>query len=190
MVNLSFMASRLLRHPYYATLRNRIAALRAYPINSTLLRWLSSLFFTMTFIPATCHAFWWDSGDYYHGFMQKPVDEIARLSLENKLIFLDTRERQEYMEGHIPYARNLRLEDINAESLKNLSKAEWIVPYCMKDFRAFEVARALMEQGFNNVILMDPSGLHGWKKAGFPVISPGEKESEAIHKIKLKLGID
>jgi phage shock protein E len=118
--------------------------------------------------PAT--ASWWDSASHYHGYVQRPTEQLlAALLAGRKVLFLDTREDAEFREGHIPGARTLRLRDVAQADVDALAQYEFIVPYCLKDFRAFEVARALMARGLTQVVLMEPAGLQGWRALGLPL---------------------
>ena len=96
-------------------------------------------------------------------------DLLARIADGDRVIFIDTREPREYAEGHIPTAINLSLRDINDTSLAALSNADVIVPYCVKDFRGYEVARRLNALGLDGVTLMNPYGLSGWRHLGLPI---------------------
>ncbi|WP_164833039.1 hypothetical protein [Vibrio mytili] len=48
------------------------------------------------------------------------------------------------------------------------NKYDYIVPYCLKDFRGFETAKVLKNKGLKNVVLMEPAGFNGWRSAGLP----------------------
>jgi len=84
------------------------------------------------------------------------------------VVFVDTRERWEYDEGHVPGAINLAVRDIDAESAERLRGADLVIAYCVKDFRGYEAAKALGRLGVPAAI-MNPHGLRGWIEAGLPV---------------------
>ena len=44
-----------------------------------------------------------------------------------------------------------------------------VIPYCVKDFRGFEVAKRLKLLGAQSVGLMNPYGISGWRASGLPV---------------------
>jgi rhodanese-related sulfurtransferase len=52
-----------------------------------------------------------------------------------------------------------------------------LVAYCIKDFRGYEVARALRRAGYS-VRVMDDPGLQGWKKAKLPTAGDVPKRSD------------
>ncbi len=97
----------------------------------------------------------------------KVLETLAR---GRRVVFVDAREPAEYREGHIPGAINLPLRRAHAAPLPPpLRGADLVVPYCLKDFRGYEVAKALVRRGVANVRVMQPSGLKGWRSLGLPV---------------------
>jgi rhodanese-related sulfurtransferase len=109
------------------------------------------------------------------------VSILRSISLGNKVVFVDTREDDEYTEVHLPGARVLRLRDVDDDTVRSLSKADLVVPYCVKDFRGFEVAKALKRRGLDQVATLSPNGLKGWLNAGLPVVRPdGLSTDEAM----------
>ena len=105
---------------------------------------------------------------------------VPTLTLENvisaidegqSVIFVDTREPEEFAEGHIPGAINIPLRDVNPDDFQRmgLQDADMVIPYCMKDFRGYEVARRFSETGLTNVVLIDEHGLNAWRDLGLGV---------------------
>ncbi len=108
-------------------------------------------------------------------------DILREFSLGNKVIFVDTREDEEYNEIHLPGARLLPLRDVDADSVKSFMDADLVVPYCVKDFRGFEVAKAMKRLGVRRVATLSPNGLKGWLQAKLPVVRAGvSSEHEAM----------
>jgi len=87
-----------------------------------------------------------------------------------KVVFVDTREPEEYLEGHIPGAIHLPLRDLS-DFPAELKDADMVVSYCVKDFRGYEVASDLLRNGVKNSVLMKPYGIKGWLSSGLPVES-------------------
>lgn len=112
------------------------------------------------------------------------IDVLREVSLGKHVIFLDTRENEEFAEVHLPGAKLLRLRDVNKKNVKDLLDADLVVPYCVKDFRGFEVAKSLKQYGVKRVATLSPNGLKGWLSTDLPV-SGKEKlsEEEAIDKL-------
>lgn len=122
----------------------------------------------MCLFTVSTHASWWSS-DYVHGISQVEVETLAKLADQGKVLFIDTREPEEHQEFHIPNSVNVALRDIADLDVSEMEKYDYVVPYCLKDFRGFEVARHLKNKGLNNVVLMEPAGLNGWRSAGLPI---------------------
>ncbi|VAW62707.1 hypothetical protein MNBD_GAMMA08-1239 [hydrothermal vent metagenome] len=111
---------------------------------------------------------------------KKLVEEIEIRHLLNragkgeKIIYVDAREPEEFDEFHIPGALNLRLRDVKPSVAAQFKDADQVIAYCLKDFRGFELARALQQKaGIKNAAIMKPYGINGWKAMGLPV--EGEK---------------
>jgi rhodanese-related sulfurtransferase len=108
-----------------------------------------------------------------------PVDRLLDLMRSDlKVIFVDVREPEEYAESHIPDALNIPIRHLNEDAINQLSEADVVVPYCVKDFRAFEMARLMQERGIERVAILNPYGLKGWIKSGLPVVQRGVFSSE------------
>ncbi|MCW8194185.1 hypothetical protein F6455_05255 [Proteobacteria bacterium 005FR1] len=97
---------------------------------------------------------------------------LRQIGLGKRVVFVDTREVEEYDEVHLPGARVLRLRDVTSETVASFAGADLVVPYCVKDFRGFEVAKAMKKKGLSQVATLSPSGLRGWIAAGLPVVRP------------------
>ena len=112
---------------------------------------------------------------------QSHLEILREISLGKKVVFVDTREAEEYDEVHLPGAVQLRLRDVDPDTVKQFSDADLVVPYCVKDFRGFEVARAMKQEGIENVVTLSPNGLKGWLQSQLPVTRRGERsERESI----------
>ena len=108
-------------------------------------------------------------------------DILARIEEGANVIFIDAREIAEYQEDHLPGARNLTLRQVTETSAQRFGDADLIVTYCLKDFRGYELGRALQDRGIRNVRLMKDHGINGWRKQGLPVASrDGLTDVEAL----------
>jgi rhodanese-related sulfurtransferase len=107
------------------------------------------------------------------------IDVLREVSLGKRIIFVDTREDEEYDEVHLPGAQVLRLRDVNQKNVNALLKADLVVPYCVKDFRGFEVAKSLKQHGIERVATLSPSGLKGWLDADLPVAGKNALDEQA-----------
>lgn len=114
-------------------------------------------------------------------------DEIlAKINQGSKVVFIDAREPEEFAEDHLPGALNLTLRDVPNAVTNQFQDADLVVTYCLKDFRGYELGRALHSRGLQNVKLMKDHGINGWKKNGLPVAGQrGLTESDALARLQL-----
>ena len=117
---------------------------------------------------------------------EMPIDNILDAIITGKkVVFLDAREDSEYIESHIPGAINVKLRDVDENVSRRYKDADIVIPYCIKDFRGYEVARALAKYGLNNAVIMRPFGLKGWNTLKLPLA--GDKaltEQQAAEKLQ------
>ena len=97
-----------------------------------------------------------------------------------KVLFVDAREPREWEDEHIPGAIDMTLRDVAHLDRKALGNPDLIVAYCLKDFRGFEVAKALQHAGVAQASNLMEMGINGWKQRGLPTVIAGKRsESEA-----------
>lgn len=114
-----------------------------------------------------------------------PIEHVLKMINANKtVVFVDTREDEEYDEHHIPGAVNLKLREVDATSAKQFEGADLVISYCIKDFRGYEVALALSKVGVKHIGIMKPYGLKGWKDLGLPVANSNVSDVDAIVLLK------
>ena len=95
-----------------------------------------------------------------------------RLDAGESLTVVDVRERDEFVQGHLPDAVFIPrgfLELQIEQHQPNRDKP--IVLYCAGGVRSALAARNLQEMGYNNVISLI-GGFNGWKNAGFSFKAP------------------
>lgn len=101
-----------------------------------------------------------------------PEISIATLLAEMKagktVRFVDVREPEEFVEAHVPGALNIQLRALDESALAKIRGADYVVSYCIKDFRGFEMARSLRDAGISNSVILNPYGIKGWIAEGLP----------------------
>ncbi|HKE96879.1 MAG TPA: rhodanese-like domain-containing protein, partial [Povalibacter sp.] len=97
------------------------------------------------------------------------VDVLSAVAAGRKVIFVDVRESDEFAEGHIPGALNIPIRAVGQQLREQLDGADYVVSYCVKDFRGFEMAKALANVGVRHSVIMRPYGIKGWATLGLPV---------------------
>lgn len=101
------------------------------------------------------------------------LDTETRLSLLEKarrgdVVVLDVRPAEEYLTGHLPYARSMPLAELR-QRLAELPTDKEIVAYCRGPFcmLSAEAVQLLREHGHTAYKISD--GLPEWLAAGLPV---------------------
>lgn len=112
-----------------------------------------------------------------------PTEQVLKWIGEGKrIVFVDARETEEFDEEHIPGAVNVSLRELSRLDPKTYRDADLIVAYCLKDFRGYEVAKALKRAGFPQSVIMKEYGIGGWKKQGLPTVLHGVSGEQAARK--------
>lgn len=83
-------------------------------------------------------------------FRQVKVSEVRKL-VEDKAFIIDVREKDEYALGHIKTAINIPMSEFR-DRLKEIPKDRPVYVHCRSAQRSYNVARALGQLGFDNII--------------------------------------
>lgn len=90
-----------------------------------------------------------------------------RLQKHEDLTLVDVREREEFVQGHIPDATFIPRGYLELQIEQHQSDRDKpVVIYCAGGVRSALAARNLKEMGYTNVISLI-GGFNGWKNAGF-----------------------
>ncbi len=118
----------------------------------------------------------------------RQVDTATVLDLigaGRKVMFVDAREVAEFDRYHIPGALNLQIRQVTPEVREQFTDADLVIGYCIKDFRGFELARALADVGVAHTAIMKPYGITGWRSLGLPTTGiDGLSESAALEQLQ------
>jgi rhodanese-related sulfurtransferase len=93
---------------------------------------------------------------------------LAEMKAGKTVRFVDVREPEEFVEAHVPGALNIQLRALDERALAQVRGADYVVAYCIKDFRGFEMARSLRDAGVLNAVILNPYGIKGWIAEGLP----------------------
>ena len=124
------------------------------------------------------------------GIEQIPLEEAWALFREEKGVFVDARSAEEFRAGHIPRALLLPLHafEETVSSWTNLIPADTLlITYCSGEEceSSKDVAALLVEEGYSQVKVLF-GGWEHWKRAGYPVETVGQKESEPERNSRLQ----
>lgn len=105
--------------------------------------------------------------------VQRRVAESGRKGKGDVILLIDPRAPQDYREGHIPGARNMRLADVSGQTKpsKDLAKYETIVVYGENPGSATAKAmtKRLLSIGYDSARIM-LGGLAEWTAQGGQVV--------------------
>jgi rhodanese-related sulfurtransferase len=61
------------------------------------------------------------------------VEEVQRLLREESAVFIEVLPRREYLEEHLPGARNVPLKELTADAVADVERSQPVIMYCHDD---------------------------------------------------------
>ena len=107
-----------------------------------------------------------------------PVPNITAYDLKveieklKQVIILDVDDREKFATGHIPGAKNIPLDELEARASNEIPTSYRVVAYCRcksNDTLSKQAYHFLRKKGILNVAVLH-EGLHAWKQAALPII--------------------
>ena len=109
------------------------------------------------------------------------VSDAAQIQDHNKgVIFLDTRELEEYAVSHLKNAVWVGYTDFKMERLTGISKKTPLVVYCSVGYRSEKIGESLLKAGYTNVQNLYGS-IFEWVNQGHPVYNKQNQPTTAVH---------
>jgi len=109
------------------------------------------------------------------------VAEAARWkATQSHLVFLDTREPEEFAVSHIKDAKWVGYKDFNTKIVSSISKQTSIIVYCSVGYRSEKVGEKLLKAGYTNVYNLYGS-LFEWVNQGYPVYKNRNELTSDVH---------
>lgn len=105
--------------------------------------------------------------------------DFAKLFPANT-IYIDARERKEYVIGSIAGALNLGFENPDLDLLKLVPKDKTLIVFCSVGLRSEKICNLLLDLGFTYVYNLY-GGLFEWVNCGLPVFDATGNPSKQIH---------
>ncbi len=100
------------------------------------------------------------------------ADLRAWLEAGQELTLVDIRERDEFVQGHLPGATFIPRGFLELQiEQRQPDRGQPVVIYCAGGVRSALAARNLLEMGYERVISLE-GGFNGWKNAGYAVKVP------------------
>ncbi|MGH9850603.1 MAG: rhodanese-like domain-containing protein, partial [Blastocatellia bacterium] len=94
--------------------------------------------------------------------------KLARNNISN-MILLDIGDRKEFSAGHIPNAKNIPLDELDARALEELSDSKLIVIYSHDEgeWQSKIAAKIIASKGFNKTVILS-GGFVSWTNEDLP----------------------
>ncbi len=117
---------------------------------------------------------------YYNGFPTISCSEAARKIGNPSVLFLDTREKEEFEISHIRGATCVGYDDFNMSSLKLVPKDAEIIVYCSIGARSQTIGEKLKAEGYTNVRNLY-GGFFQWSNSGLQKVDSHGNPTVRIH---------
>ncbi len=98
----------------------------------------------------------------------------------DKVVILDTREKEEYDVSHLPGAIWYGYKDRQEDKLAAIPKGATIVVYCSVGYRSGKIGEKLRKEGYVNVRNLY-GGIFNWFNQGFRVVNNDGRDTKKIH---------
>ncbi|GAA4275600.1 rhodanese-like domain-containing protein [Aquimarina mytili] len=108
------------------------------------------------------------------------VDELK--NVENNVVLLDAREKNEYEVSHIKNAKFVGYTHFKIKSINkhNIPKSDTIVVYCSLGVRSEDISEKLKKAGYINVYNLY-GGIFEWKNKNYTVVNSKGEITENVH---------
>lgn len=125
-----------------------------------------------------------------HSIPYISVSEARWMQVNDKLIFLDAREREEYEVSRLPGAYYIGHRKFSETKIPEIvtNKQSTIVVYCSIGVRSEQIAERLKKLGYTNVKNLY-GGIFEWMNKGFPVQDQDENITQKVHAYSKEWGI-
>lgn len=110
------------------------------------------------------------------------VKEARMLQRQDKIIFLDAREKEEYEVSHLPFAHFVGYNEFIGEVVSDAvpDKNQSIVVYCSIGIRSEKIAEKLKKMGYQNVRNLY-GGIFEWSNEELPLIDNLGFNTRRVH---------
>ena len=116
----------------------------------------------------------------------KQLNEVVQSGASVELI--DVRTPVEYREVHVPFAKNVPLDQLNASSVAagRNGSSDPLYVICRSGSRASQACDKLVAAGYTNVVNVE-GGTQAWDQSGLPVVR-GKKAISLERQVRIAAG--
>ncbi len=119
---------------------------------------------------------------------QIEAEALQKKIIEEEVILLDAREKNEFEVSHIAGAKYIGYDDFRKSALKNVDKNKELIVYCSVGYRSEKIGEKLEKMGFKNVKNLR-GGIFDWKNKGYPVVNIQGDTTNKVHAFDKQWGI-
>jgi len=111
-----------------------------------------------------------------------PYIQISEAVEKERIVFLDTREFEEYEVSHLNNAIWVGYDTFDPQVVKDSipDKNTAVVVYCSIGVRSEDIGEKLQKLGYKNIQNLY-GGIFKWKNLGYPVFDSVGNETEKVH---------
>jgi rhodanese-related sulfurtransferase len=107
-------------------------------------------------------------------------DSASSILYNSNVVFLDTREPEEYNVSHLPNAILFGYDAPNWKAVDTLSKDKTVIVYCSIGVRSQNIAEDLEEKGFSNIKNLY-GGIFLWADQSREMVDLQNNETAKVH---------
>lgn len=107
-------------------------------------------------------------------------DSASMILNKSNVIFLDTREPEEYNVSHLPNAILFGYDNPNWKAVDTISKDKKVIVYCSIGVRSQNIAKELKEKGFDDVKNLY-GGIFLWADQSREMVDDNNNETSKVH---------
>lgn len=109
-----------------------------------------------------------------------PEISVHEVKKDNKVVWLDARQKQEYQVSKIEDARWVGYDNFSMDSVEDIPKNAKIIVYCSVGYRSEKVSEKLILAGYTHVSNLF-GGIFEWKNQGKTVVDRANMETDKVH---------
>ena len=113
---------------------------------------------------------------------------VKDAKLDSSIIYIDSREKQEYEVSHLPDALWIGYDQPNWKVLNELDKDQEIVVYCSVGYRSEKICEELKKRGYTKVSNLY-GGIFEWVNQEKEIVDDEGKTTEKVHAYNKSWGI-
>lgn len=117
---------------------------------------------------------------YYSDFPTISINDAYHKLGNDKVYFLDTREKKEFEISHIKNARHVGYDNFDLSSLSDIPKDAEIIVYCSVGARSQTIGEKLKKAGYTNVKNLY-GGMFHWANRSYPMVNSNGERTTKVH---------